>query len=528
VAIMAMSLGVNHKKYKSVGFGDDLDQIIREDEKQVSTSLLSLCSRYGIQHKFFSEKELLQGSFVVMKDGALFTQRQIKYAAEDAISSAKLYFSMADDIQKRGLNRCLFDIEFPYALSNAECEWNGICISREKGNAALIAANKACDYYREGLEKYGIENPLSQNQVYGALERLQLSSLFKSKSTKSGYSFKSDVLKYYRVHHPVIDLLYKYKKYRQVSSSKLLEGEFLSIDGRVHPNWQHLGADTGRTQPKSPPASSIGKVLRPIVIPGPGNGIGEVDLSQIEMGLAAAMSSCSTMIDDYNSGDIYVSGAKKVFASELSVEKFNFTIDEFKNSPKTRSLRTKVKPIFLGILYNRKAKSIALDLNIEEYEAQGMINRFFLAYPELKTMLNDFECYGGTRGFATTFYGLRRYRARPGHLTQWERNWLRNMPIQGTAAEVFKKAIVKVTKAYRKFNAKIIAQVHDAIVFECPMETLEEVALITQKILQNCVEDTFPQLIGKADINIIQPHCWNKDGAYDSIEKFFKDPTYRP
>jgi DNA polymerase-1 len=127
----------------------------------------------------------------------------------------------------------------------------------------------------------------------------------------------------------------------------------------------------------------------------------------------------------------------------------------------------------------------------------------------------------------TTCTGLRRYRAvERGPLTGWERNWMTNHPVQGSAAVVFKAAGSRLERLYRGHNAWLVIPVHDAFVFEAPLDVLGEVAELTGRVMCDTVREYFPQLRPKAEVNISQPWCWNKDGHADALEKWLQDPTY--
>jgi DNA polymerase I-like protein with 3'-5' exonuclease and polymerase domains len=120
---------------------------------------------------------------------------------------------------------------------------------------------------------------------------------------------------------------------------------------------------------------------------------------------------------------------------------------------------------------------------------------------------------------------LRRYRASDrGSLTNWERNWMMNHPVQGSAAVAFKAAGNRLDRVYRRHDAWLVIPVHDAFVFEAPLADLEEVAELTKRVMCDVVQEYFPQLHPQAEVNIGQPRCWNKDGHADAIERWMEDP----
>src|SRR5262249_55086360 len=136
--------------------------------------------------------------------------------------------------------------------------------------------------------------------------------------------------------------------------------------------------------------------------------------------------------------------------------------------------------------------------------------------------------YGALRGYVETSTGLRRHRAsRTGRLSAWERNWMTNHPVQGTAAVVFKEAGNRLDKLYRQDDAWLLIPLHDAYLFEAPLEVLSEVAKLTGRVLSEAVQERFPMLRPRAEVNIKCPGCWNKDGHADSVEHWMVDPLFR-
>ena len=148
-------------------------------------------------------------------------------------------------------------------------------------------------------------------------------------------------------------------------------------------------------------------------------------------------------------------------------------------------------------------------------------------FPTLTEALIDTAQFGGLRGYATAVSGLRRHRGKShGRLTSHEQNWMINHPVQGSAAVVFKAAGNRLDRLYPRYDARLIVPIYDAFVFEAPLENLEVVASLTQGVMCDAVQEYFPMLQPKADINIDQPDCWNKDGHANSVDRWLENPTY--
>jgi DNA polymerase-1 len=180
----------------------------------------------------------------------------------------------------------------------------------------------------------------------------------------------------------------------------------------------------------------------------------------------------------------------------------------------------------LGILYGVTPHGLALYLGISRPEAAALQQRFMSMFPALRQALADTTCFGGLRGSVPTISGLRRYRARRGRTSVWERNWMTNHPVQGSAAVVFKAAGNRLDRLYRGHDAWLIVPLHDAFVFKAPLQVLEEVGELTRRMLCESVQEYFPQLRPRAEVNVLWPHCWNKDGHADSLDRWIEDPTF--
>jgi DNA polymerase-1 len=148
-------------------------------------------------------------------------------------------------------------------------------------------------------------------------------------------------------------------------------------------------------------------------------------------------------------------------------------------------------------------------------------------FPTLQKALHETPVFGALCGHVSTVSGLRRYRARQsGPLTNWERNWMTNHPVQGSAAVVFKVAGNRLDRRYRRYDAWLLVPLHDAYVFEAPLPMLTEVAELTGNVLCEAVQEYFPALRPKVEVNVQYPFCWNKDGHFDSVEHWMEDPLY--
>jgi DNA polymerase-1 len=319
-------------------------------------------------------------------------------------------------------------------------------------------------------------------------------------------------------------LIRELRKASRLLADKAFSGELVGADGRLHPDHRQLGAESGRNTMRWPNIGGIGRALRPEVVAEEDYEIGEVDLSQIEVGIAAAFYGDPDLIRMYNGRDVYTVMAKQYYRDELPAGATELPDKEFKR--RYRHLRDRMKVFTLATIYNITPFGLSVQLNISVAEAEQARGRFLAMFPALTEALGQASMWGAIRGFAYTCSGLRRWRPRPGSPSSWEINWLRNTPVQGSAAVVFKAAGNRLYRRYQYYGAKLILPLHDAFVFETPRRHLQMVAKITAEEMRSAVQVYFPMLDPQVDINIDQPHCWNKDGKSRSLNLWMVHPEH--
>jgi DNA polymerase-1 len=293
------------------------------------------------------------------------------------------------------------------------------------------------------------------------------------------------------------------------------------VDGRVHAEHRQLGTDSGRQSSRWPNILGIGRVHRPLILASPGYGIGEVDLSQIEVGVSAAFYGDRTLIEMFNTGDVYSMMAQKFYGDDLSDEERGMPGSEFKRRHPEKRARMKI--FTLGIIYGMTAHGLAHMLKVSDVQASQHLQRFMQMFPSLDRNLECIQQVGATRGYVATSSGLRRYRAYEGTASSWERNWFRNTPVQGSAAVAFKLAGIRLDRIYQKYATRLLVPLHDSYVFEAPLENLGEVASATARVMCEAVQEFFPELHPQAEVNISHPECWNKDGKADALQRWLEE-----
>lgn len=520
----SLGLGTTHPGYRLPENADDIDATKAKEEAaeddEFTMRLTALCRRYGVPYEMASEKELLQRSFLEMNRNERFSEAQIRYAAEDAKAAAGIYPRQVLRAVCAGANHRLESIEMPWVRTNARIEWNGLRLDSVRVRAVREARERHLKVLEGRLEQeYGIKNFRSHPQLCRFFEGLGLLSIFRKNGT---YSFDRKNLKLFRDRHPAISLLYAARRIYDLDKTGMLDLRLIGADGRVHPQHRQLGTHTGRQTTTAPNLLGLPKALRPLCIHDPENGVGEVDLSQIEVGVAAAVYGDAVLIAMFNSGDVYSEMAKVFYRDLIPPADLALPVKEFKR--KYAHLRDRMKVFTLGIMYGMTPFGIAALNGISVLEARQQWARFLSMFPTLKKALRDGAGLYGFRGFSVTVSGLRRYRASSGALSKWERNWLVNHPVQGSAADVFKLAGNRLDRLYQQFGARIVLPFHDAFVFEAPLRHLHAVAELTAAEMKRAVQMYFPSLVPQAEINIESPECWNKDGDAGSVDRWLLDP----
>lgn len=379
----------------------------------------------------------------------------------------KLKTELEEKIKSNGQEYLLHEVEFPLALILEDMENEGFRINRE----ALEKYGKELDerinsrqkdiYELAGCE-FNINSPKQLGEVL--FEKMMLSPV---KKTKSGYSTDAESLEKLRSVSPIIDEILEYRtvsKLKSTYADGLLKA--LGEDGRLHTNFKQALTLTGRLSSAEPNLQNIpirtpeGREIRKVFIPDEGKVLIDADYSQIELRVMAAISGDENMLTTYREGkDIHTMTASQVFG--VSPEDV------------TGEMRKKAKAINFGIIYGISDFSLAGDMKVTKKEASEYINRYFEKYPAVKAYLDTVKEKAKQDGFVTTFFNRRRYIPELSSRIFMQRAFgervAMNAPIQGTAADIIKIAMVRVYDALKeeKLDAKLILQVHDELILEC-------------------------------------------------------------
>ena len=386
----------------------------------------------------------------------------------------------------------LYEIEFPLALVLAEMEHIGFLINKEALEAYGVKLDYAIKLRQEiiynlaGCE-FNINSPKQLGEIL--FEKMGLPA---GKKTKSGYSTDAESLEKLRQYTPIIDEILEYRSVAKLKSTYadgLLSA--LGEDGRLHTNFKQALTLTGRLSSADPNLQNIpiqtaeGREIRKVFIPAEGNVLIDADYSQIELRLMAAMSGDENMISTYKNGeDIHTSTASQVFG----------VLPE----DVTPELRKKAKAINFGIIYGISDFSLAGDMKVTKKEAAEYIARYFEKYPDVDAYLKNVKEKAYEDGFVSTLYKRRRYipelKSRIYMQRMFGERVAMNAPIQGTAADIIKIAMIKVHKALKEegLDAKLILQVHDELIIESSLADARKAKEILVREMENAASLAVP------------------------------------
>ncbi|HHU24528.1 MAG TPA: DNA polymerase I [Acholeplasmataceae bacterium] len=381
----------------------------------------------------------------------------------------------------------LTEMEIPLAKVLAEMETNGFAIDKKRLVAIGETFKQEIERLREEIfaksgTEFNIDSPKQLGQVL--FEKLGLST---GRKNKTGYSTAADVLKSLAEKHDVPRLVLEYRKYVKLYNTYVTGLiEEIHPDGKVHTIFKQALTLTGRLSSTEPNIQNIpvktedGRLIRSAFVPSL-DVLLSADYSQIELRILASMAKSAHMIDDFNHGlDLHASTASKIH--DVPLEEV------------TKDMRRYAKAVNFGIIYGMSDWGLSETLHISPGEAARFIDKYFAIYPEIKVFLEKIVEEAKQKGYTTTLFNRRRYipeLSSPNFaLRKFGERTALNAPIQGTAADIIKKAMVLLNQALKEANlkSKLIAQVHDELVLDVKQEELETVKKIVKEKMEKATE----------------------------------------
>ena len=412
------------------------------------------------------------------------------YAADDAAVVLQLIPQLQAEMEDAQLTKLFDEMEMPLVPVLAEMEMAGISLDIGfLGGMSEELTTRLNEIESQVFQLVGESfNLNSTQQLSRALfETLNLSPPDRARKTASGYySTAAGVLESMRDSHPVVDLVLEHRELSKLRSTYVdaLPHQLNPQTGRVHTSYNQAGSRTGRLASTDPNLQNIpirtelGRRVRQAFVATPGNQLLAIDYSQVELRIAAHMAQDEGMLAAFRADqDIHATTAAAIY---------NLPLDAV-----NKDQRRHAKAVNFGLIYGMSAFGLTRTTDLTLAEAEDFVDAYFKQFPGIKSYLDGIREQAAKQGYVETILGRRRYF--PGlqnpsnqQIRAREEREAINAPIQGTAADIMKIAMLQVPPALAKANlsAKILLQVHDEIVLECPEEQLVETAMVVQNTME--------------------------------------------
>ncbi len=395
------------------------------------------------------------------------------------------YKVLLSELENNGMEELYYNIELPLIYSLNRMEKEGIRLDaaslKEYGLMLKESIEKLeKDIYTQCNVEFNINSPKQLGEVL--FEKMGLKG---GKKTKTGYSTSADVLEKLKGENPVIKDILEYRQLTKLKST-YADGliNYVEADGRIHGTFNQTITATGRISSTEPNLQNIpirmplGSLIRKVFIPKENCVFVDADYSQIELRILAHMSEDESLIEAYNSGmDIHSITASKVF---------NVPLEQV-----TKQQRSNAKAVNFGIVYGMSAFGLSQDLSISRKEATEYINQYFETYPKVKEYLDNIVAFAKEKGYVKTLFGRKRPIPELKSSNFMQKSFgeriAMNSPIQGTAADIMKIAMINVDKRLQQENMKsrIVLQVHDELLIEAYKDEVDKVSEILSQEMSN-------------------------------------------
>ena len=425
-------------------------------------------------------------------DLSALCEKHLGYSLNGSSAVYELYPVLNKALSQEGMKELFYKIELPLCRVLADMEQEGFAVDKlalhEFGKELSVGIEQLQEQiYELAQEEFNINSPKQLGSIL--FEKLMLPA---GKKTKTGWSTSADVLEKLLGKHPIIELILEYRQLSKFKST-YCDGlsKVIADDGRIHTSFQMTVTATGRlssTEPNLqniPVRSKLGAEFRKMFVAEHGKVLIDADYSQIELRLLAHISSDETMKNAFINGeDIHAVTASQVFGIPLSEV--------------TKLQRSHAKAVNFGIVYGISAFSLSQDIGVSQPEAKAYIDAYLEKYHGVRDYMTSVVEQAKRDGYVATLFGRRRplpeLQAGNFNMRAFGERVALNMPVQGTAADIIKLAMVNVYDRLKaeKLNAKLILQVHDELIVECPEAEAEKVKALLIEEMENAVSYSVP------------------------------------
>ena len=419
--------------------------------------------------------------------------------ANDLTAEAAALFALRpvleEKLQAQDMWKLYTEIENPLCAVLSDMERTGVAVDR----MALISFGSMLSERIEAAQNTvyalaGEEFNINSTKKLGEIlfEKLGLPA---AKKTKTGYSTSAEVLEKLKKKHPIVEAILEYRMLTKLSST-YAEGllKVIADDGRIHTTFQNMVTATGRLSSTEPNLQNIpvrrelGSEIRKMFVAGDGCVLLDADYSQIELRVLAHIADDKHMQEAFSSGeDIHAVTASQVFRVPLSEV--------------TPEMRRNAKAVNFGIVYGISAWSLSQDIGVSPEEAKAYMDAYLENYSGVRDYMKNIVAEAKAQGYVTTLYGRRRYlpelKSSNFNLRSFGERVALNTPIQGTAADIIKLAMIRVDEALRsaKLKARLILQVHDELIVECPLAEAKEASAILKREMEQVAKLRVPLVV---------------------------------
>jgi DNA polymerase-1 len=420
------------------------------------------------------------------------------YAAADAEIPLRLQPLLEKRMQEHNVSKVFFEMEMPLAAVLEQMEYNGIALDAplfKKLSAEFKTRLMEIEKQVFAVVGYPFNLNSTQQLSKALFETLKLIPPDANNKTKSGhFSTSASVLEDLRGKHEVVDKLLEYRELSKLVSTYLdaLPLQINPRTGRVHTSFNQTGSVTGRLASSDPNLQNIptrtetGHQVRKGFIASPGNVLLSVDYSQIELRIVAHMSGDEAMLNAFRAGqDIHATTAAAIY--DVPLEQVS------------KEQRRHAKAINFGLIYGMSAFGLAAGTDLTLAEAENFVKDYFVHFPRVKQYLDGIRKLAAQQGYVETLLGRRRYfpnlkNPATAQIRAREEREAINAPIQGTAADILKIAMIRLPEALSKagLKAKMLLQVHDELLLECPQDELKATSRVVKEVMENAYQLSIP------------------------------------
>ncbi|KGF13394.1 DNA polymerase I [Peptostreptococcus sp. MV1] len=472
---------------KNMAFDIAIAEYMIDSKTSTSYEIDSLSSKY-IYKTIMSKEDLLGKGAKALTYEEVDLDKLDRYATGLVSTIEGVYPKMKKIIEEDDMTMLFYDVEMPLVEVLAEMEYVGICVDRDILSSLAGEFNNIIEKTEKNIhelagEKFNVNSPKQLGVIL--FEKLDLPVI---KKTKTGYSTNAEVLEKLKDKHEIIDLITEYRSVVKLKSTYVdgIESLVNEKDGRIHSSFNQTITTTGRISSTDPNMQNIpvktdmGRQIRKVFIADDSMSLVDADYSQVELRVLAHMSHDPHMIEAFNSGeDIHRKTASQVFNVELEQV--------------TPELRSAAKAVNFGIIYGKSDFGLAQDLDISQKKAKEYIQSYFNKYETIKAFMDHIVADAEDKGYSTTMFNRRRYIPEIKSSNFIEKNRGKraamNAPIQGSAADIIKIAMVNVYNRLKEngLKSRLILQVHDELIVETSADELAEVEKLLREEMESAV-----------------------------------------